>query len=181
MDDALTRPQSLPRPATDAKQEWVRLHYEELGPALRRYLTRRLGDPGLAEDLAQETFLRMYEEIRQGRKIGNPRSWAFQVGHNLSVDSRRRRSAEDWAAGMALAEERREPSAGAEWDLVRAERNRQVRAALGLLSPQERQCLELRAEGLRYREIADVMGLNISTVTTFVVRAVRKIARRVHE
>jgi RNA polymerase sigma-70 factor (ECF subfamily) len=181
MDDALTRPDALARPATDAKQEWVRLQYEELGPALRRYLTRRLGDPGQAEDLVQETFLRMYEEIRQGRRIANPRSWTFQAGHNLAVDWQRRRSSEDWAAGMAAAESRREPPAGAEASLLRAERSRQVRAALCLLSPPERQCLELRAEGLRYREIADVMGLNISTVTTFVVRAVRKIARRVHE
>lgn len=181
MDDALTRPQSLPRPATDAKQEWVRLHYEELGPALRRYLARGLGDPGLAEDLAQETFLRMYEEVRQGRKIANPRSWAFQVGHNLAVDYQRRRCSEDWAVGMAAAASRLEMPAGAEASLLRVERNQRVRAALCLLSPQERQCLELRAEGLRYREIADVMGLNISTVTTFVARAIRKIARRVHE
>jgi RNA polymerase sigma-70 factor (ECF subfamily) len=82
---------------------------------------------------------------------------------------------------MALADYRRSQPPEAETSLLRAERNRQVRGALALLSSQERHCLELRAEGLRYREIAEVLGLNISTVTTFVVRAVKKIARQVHE
>jgi RNA polymerase sigma-70 factor (ECF subfamily) len=82
---------------------------------------------------------------------------------------------------MAFAENRREQMPEAETSLLRAERNRLVREALALLSPQERQCLELRAEGLRYREIADIMALDISTVTTYVDRAVRKIARRVHD
>ena len=183
MDDALTGSgeRILPHAETDAKLEWVRLLYEELGPGLRRYLMRRLGNPGQAEDLVQETFLRLYEEAGRGRRIGNLRSWIFQVGHNLAVDSQRRRDCEDWAVGMAFAENRREQMPEAETSLLRAERNRLVREALTLLSPQERQCLELRAEGLRYREIADIMGLDISTVTTYVDRAVRKIARRVHD
>ena len=183
MDEALTASGDRPllRAATGAREEWVRRQYEELGPGLRRYLTRRLGDPGQAEDLAQETFLRLYEECRRNRRIGNLRSWIFQVGHNLAVDSQRRRSCEEWAVEMALAHGRRSQPPEAETSLLRAERNRQVRIALALLSAQERHCLELRAEGLRYREIAEILGLNISTVTTFVLRAVKKIARQVHE
>lgn len=53
-------------------------------------------------------------------------------------------------------------------------------AALRLLSVQERACLELRAEGPRYREIAEVRGVGLSTVQIFLDRALRKIERSIH-
>ena len=60
-------------------------------------VTTRKRDSGAAEDMVQETFLRLYEECRQRRSIGNLRSWVFQVGHNLAIDSRRRRNCEESA------------------------------------------------------------------------------------
>jgi RNA polymerase sigma-70 factor (ECF subfamily) len=102
------------------------------------------------------------------------------VGHNLAVDLQRRRGVEGWAMKVVYEEARRDGAPNAEMALLQAERHRLVQAALSLLSPQERQVLELRAEGLRYREIAELMGLQVSTVTTFLLRAVRKIARQIH-
>lgn len=170
----------LPRIDADARQEWVRVQYETFGPGLRRYLTRRLGDASAAEDLVQETFLRLFEELRHGRRIGSLRSWLFQVGHNLAVDRLRRQGLEHWAVEAACEAEAKHHPPDAESNLLIQERRLQVRRGLALLTPQERQCLELRAEGLRYREIAEIMGLHISTVTTFTVRAVKKIARQLH-
>jgi len=65
-----------------------------------------------------------------------------------------------------------------EQEILERERRQRVRQALAWLSPQQRQCLELRAEGLRYREISDVLGIQISSVRTFIVRAVARIAGR---
>jgi RNA polymerase sigma-70 factor (ECF subfamily) len=53
-----------------------------------------------------------------------------------------------------------------------------METALSLLSVQERRCLELRAEGLRYREIAEALSIGSSTVETFLARAIRKIVKQ---
>ncbi|MBK7598140.1 MAG: sigma-70 family RNA polymerase sigma factor [Acidobacteria bacterium] len=55
----------------------------------------------------------------------------------------------------------------AEQRLLANERQRQLRAVMMQLSPQQRHCLFLRAEGLNYREIGEVLGIGISTVATF--------------
>ena len=52
-----------------------------------------------------------------------------------------------------------------------------VQQALALLSPQEKQCLHLRAEGFRYREIGEILGLSQWTVVEFLRRALRKLLR----
>jgi RNA polymerase sigma factor (sigma-70 family) len=65
--------------------------------------------------------------------------------------------------------------------LLAGERHRRLRAALSQLSPQQRHCLFLRAEGLGYREIGEVLGIGISTVATFLGRAIKRIAEDVNE
>jgi RNA polymerase sigma-70 factor (ECF subfamily) len=61
------------------------------------------------------------------------------------------------------------------------ERLLRMHRAVKSLSPQQRQCLHLRAEGLRYREIADATGVTISTVAEFLRRAVARLKRAVYE
>jgi RNA polymerase sigma-70 factor (ECF subfamily) len=62
-------------------------------------------------------------------------------------------------------------------NLIEGERRRRLRMTLSRLSMQERQCMELRMEGLRYREIAEVLGTRISSVQSYLVRAVQKVLR----
>jgi RNA polymerase sigma-70 factor (ECF subfamily) len=69
----------------------------------------------------------------------------------------------------------------AEEDLLERERLEQLSGAWKTLSPQQQQCLHLRAEGLRYREIAETMGLSISSVREFLSRAILRLQKVVHE
>lgn len=149
-----------------------------------RYLLSILGNASDAEDAAQEVFLRLYEELSTQRRITNLRSWLFRVAHNLAVDWRRSQERSAYApllteglSDEAVADER----LSIEQRLLAEERDARLTAALRLLSVQERACLELRAEGLRYREIAEVLGVGLSTVQTFLDRALRKIERSIHE
>ena len=62
--------------------------------------------------------------------------------------------------------------------ILEKEKFRRLRAAVGLLAESERECLLLRAGGLRYREIGDVLGLATSTVADTVERAIKKLAEK---
>ncbi len=153
--------------------------YRETRGAVCSYLLY-LGVPAdRAQEVTQEVFLRLYQTMRKGTPIENLRAWAFRVAHNLGLKVRAKersfRAVEtDW-------ERFAHPAGSPESDLLDKERNQRVAAALKELSPQQRNCLYLRSEGLRYREIAEVMGISSSTVNEFLRRAVACLAEAAHE
>lgn len=152
----------------------------ELREPVYRYLLGML-EPGEAEDAAQEAFLRLFTELQAGRRIDNVRAWVFQTAHNLAIDRRRRSVREehwDEDAWKRIEEELREPGPDAQHAFLEKERLLAMRAALSRLTPQERRSMELRAEGLRYREIAEVLGVRISSVQNYLARAIEKVMRR---
>jgi RNA polymerase sigma-70 factor (ECF subfamily) len=71
-------------------------------------------------------------------------------------------------------------AAGVEENLLAKERHHRLGRALSRLSPQERQCLDLRSEGLSYREIGGILGIRIATVATFLARGIQKILRELN-
>jgi RNA polymerase sigma-70 factor (ECF subfamily) len=153
--------------------------FELLREPLYRYLTAVFGDPAAAEDITQEVVLRLYRVLHAGQAVANVRCWAFRVAHNVAVNQRKHdqfmapldgRSWEDVCATLA------DTSLDPEQQLLREERFRQIHAALGRLTLPERQCLFLRAEGLRYREIADVLGVGVPTVNEYLRRAIKKLS-----
>src|SRR5262249_23867848 len=66
--------------------ERVRALFEQLHTAVFRYLLRKTRDAGQAEDIAQETFLRLFLHLREDRLLDNPKAWLFTVANNLAID-----------------------------------------------------------------------------------------------
>lgn len=145
--------------------------YTRLQPSLYRYLLRLTNDPDLAEDLAQESFVRLLDQDLPEAEI---RPWIFAVATNLVRDSARTRERR-----RRLLQERGEPGmhepAAEEW-LERAEKIASVRAVLDTLSERDRKLLLLREEGFKYAEIAEVIGVVPGSVGTLVARALRRFA-----
>lgn len=140
-------------------------HYD----ALFRYLHRLTGDEDLAEDLAQETFVRLLEQPVSEDGI---RSWLFTVGRNLLRDrsrvrTRREELLDQFDTGPSRPER---PDEATE----RRERVKAVRDALDQLSERDRTILLLREEGFKYAEIAEVIGVATSSVGTLLARALRR-------
>ncbi len=148
-----------------------------------RYVCSILHDPGEAEDVTQDVFLKLFEELCSSRRIEN-RPWLFRVAHNAAIDMVRGKRPE---AEIAAAQQRDSLSAALhtkgnfDEDLVAEEQRRQFYESLDVLSPQERQCIHLRLEGLCYREIADVLGLRLPSVQKYLGRAVSKITRKLEK
>ena len=155
--------------------------FEELGRPVLRYIRGFVRDGTVARDLTQEVFVRLCAELRAGRSVTDARAWLFRVAHNLAIDEQRRlrvRESHESAIDpsdvpFALSD----PAPSAESELLRRERHGWLRGALQHLSAQERRCLYLRAQGLRYREIADVLDIRIPTVVTFLTRAIQKLTK----
>jgi RNA polymerase sigma-70 factor (ECF subfamily) len=156
-------------------QEQVTRLYEEARDDVYRYLITLGLAPGQAQEAAQEVFLRLYMTLQKGESIQNPRGWVFRVAHNLGLDWRAKERAVplEPEAEAAL----RDPARSVESDLLEKERMTQISEAWQGLSPQQKQCLHLRAEGLRYREIAESLGISISSVREFLGRAVSRLQR----
>jgi len=144
---------------------------------LVRYLTRRLGDRDWAEEVAQETFVRA---LRQ-ETIVNERAWVFAVAHNLVRDGARRDARNRRHLELMAAEQREAMEPDADQTADRAEQLRFARQALASLTERDRQALLLKEEGLDYQEIADVLGIEKSSVGTTLSRARRRLAESYEE
>jgi len=113
--------------------------------------------------------------MRKGEDISNARAWLFRVAHNLAIKVRSQERAvrsvdRDWERFSGRAADSQERVA------LDRERMLRIQAAIAELSAQQKNCLYLRSEGLRYREIAVVMGISSSTVNEFLRRAISKLA-----
>jgi RNA polymerase sigma-70 factor (ECF subfamily) len=154
--------------------------FEQLHVPVFRYLLRKTLDPGKAEDITQETFLRLFRHLREDRLLNNPRAWLFTVANNLAVDAIRNDSHIkdlDETTWIKIEESRSGLQADPEKLLLQRERLDRLHIAVLNLTPLQRECLHLRAEGLRYREIAGLMEISPSTVMDAVRRATLKLAR----
>jgi len=159
-----------------AKQIAAALFEQQRLPVCR-YLVSLGLRPQVASEIAQESFLRLYRHLRSHGRSENLRGWVFRVAHNLAMNELSRAGKADADAPVSEAD----PAGDPEQALLRKERMRRMRAAIGKLPRRQQECLHLRAEGLRYREIAQVLGIGISSVAESVQRALETLARTCHE
>jgi RNA polymerase sigma-70 factor, ECF subfamily len=137
--------------------------------SLLRYLVRLSGDPALAADVAQETFVKLY---RRGEMPHELRSWLAAVATNLWRDEYRRGARRlRLLSHHALDTVHGDPAPAPDAELLGGERRRAVRALLDTLTPREQRLLLLRHEGYSYRELAAVVGVEVSSIGTLLARA----------
>jgi RNA polymerase sigma-70 factor (ECF subfamily) len=149
--------------------------FDELRTPLLRYVLSLRISPARGEEIIQEAFLRLFEHLKAGKSESNLRGWLFRVAHNLAVRDLRGQSTQAISTDSVftlLAESSEDPSPNPEQQLILDERESRLLAALSRLTDGERQCLSLRAEGLRYREIASVLNIGVTTVADSLRRAI---------
>src|SRR5580698_6728317 len=137
--------------ATLALQDQVAQLFLEARDDVYRYLLGLGLSRPQAQERAQEVFLRLYATLRKGEEIQNPRAWIFRVAHNLGLKIRARQNSEepyDPELGRRYATQQETP----ESELIERQRMSRFHSAVESLSEQQRRCLFLRMEGLRYPE-----------------------------
>lgn len=161
--------------------------YREL---IRRYerpvyslIYRMVRDRETAEDLAQETFIKVLNAIASYRPEFKFSSWVFKIANNTAIDHLRRRELDTLslegsphattAEGMEATA--LQVSSGDESPLETVEAielGGEIEQAIGQLRPEYRNCILLRhVEGRAYEEIAEMLDLPLGTVKTYIHRA----------
>jgi RNA polymerase sigma-70 factor (ECF subfamily) len=125
----------------------------------------------------QEAFLCLYRELSEGRDVDEPKPWVFRVAYNLAIDCLRKKSRTELSEADGWWSFARPVKDGAlvQDRILKQQQRACVRKALASLSPQQRRCLELRAEGLTYRQIAATLELAISSVQNHLSRAIQRV------
>jgi RNA polymerase sigma-70 factor, ECF subfamily len=186
----------LSRLATDSCEATTL--YQELRKPLLRYLAGLGLSPDEAQDVIQEAFLSLHKHLAERGSLRgsapktrpsksgldgapssqqNIRSWLFRVAHNRARNHQQsysQRMGEPLDAVFETASSEASP----EQTVLARERSARMDNAVRTLAVQERECLMLRAEGLRYREIGEVLGMPTSTVADLVDRAIKKLAEK---
>src|SRR5262245_59865520 len=166
----------LKESATSTLQDQVARLFEEARDDVYRYLLSLGLYPPQAQEGAQEVFLRLYATLKKGENIQNPRGWIFRVAHNIGLKIRTRQSS--GAPFDADLETRiASPAANPEQSVLQREQNLRFHNAVQYLSEQQRRCLFLRLEGLRYPEIGSVLGISASAVGEFLRRAIARLKK----
>jgi RNA polymerase sigma-70 factor (ECF subfamily) len=166
-DDRTTEPLQPTAPGGHAEADVGRA-YAEWHDDLFGFLASATRDRELAEDLLQETFLRLVHEIRAGRTPENVRPWLYRVASNLVVSKARRRAvAGRWLSHLV----QRDTGEAADADLLRHERRGDLERLLGHLAPDARVALLLAAHGFSGAEVATTIGRTDGATRTLVCRA----------
>ena len=150
--------------------------FEEARDDVYRYLLTLVLLPPWAQEATQEVFLRLYTTLRKGEKLENPRAWVFRVAHNLGLKIRVRQNSES-PYDPQWGEQYAGQSGNPESELLERERMTRFHSAVEGLSEQQRRCLFLRMEGLRYPEIGSALGISASTVGEFLRRAMERLKK----
>lgn len=157
--------------------------------SLVRFVSGYLQDESAAQDIVQETFLRVARHPQRLLDVSNCHNWLLRVARNLSVDHlrgviRRRKHTAAYARQRAAEAAAREASLAEPADAAveREEVRRRVREEIRQLNPRLKELMLLKVqEGKTYREIAGITGLSVTNVGYLLHRAMKTLAVRLKD
>lgn len=151
----------------------IKALFDDQFPPLYRYCLRMTGEPDVAQDVAQEAFVRLVRDDVQG-PVPALKAWLFRVASNLVRD--RYRVSENRRRLLEVHPVAPEPAPDALRTLERDEAVARVRKVLAGMPERDRTLLLMREEGFSYGEIADEIGVKASSIGTLLARAQRRFA-----
>jgi RNA polymerase sigma-70 factor (ECF subfamily) len=142
---------------------------------VRSFLVHMLGSVEEAEDVAQDTFVKVYRQAGKYQGSGRFKSWLFRIAGNLARSRLRRRSILRWVSFDPVRHERGAPGLRPDQALEARQREAAIRTALDHLPARQKQALVLhRFQGMSYREVAVAMDTTLAGVESLIQRALAR-------
>jgi RNA polymerase sigma-70 factor, ECF subfamily len=169
-------PAAVSEKSSEIECEVINLFDQYRNPLLRYVLSFGLSVHD-AEEVTQDVFLALFCHLQRGKSRRNLRSWIFRVAHNLALKQRaankRLQAALD--DDSTIAQAKLDAAPNPEEQVTSGQTLRRLRTVLRALPEQDRCCLVLRAEGLRYREIAATLGISLGSVSLSLTRSLARL------
>ncbi len=147
--------------------------FDKHASALGRYAESLIKDGDMAQDAIQEAFLRYFKTRTEGSPVENPHAWLFRVLRNHILDQIRKNRSIRPVELDAL-----DNIADVKQDIeAKYAQNEVFRLAVSVLSPRERECIQLRLEGFGYDEIAQILQIRARSVGALLTRSLNKIRK----
>ena len=162
--------------ATSALEREVTELFEEFRSPLLRYLMSLGVGVQDGEEIVQEVFLALFNHLRNGKPRHNLRGWIFRVGHNQALKLRESNRARVLDTVDDSVDSHPDLGPTPEEQALMNQRQRRLEAVVRALPPQDRACLSLRAEGFRYREIAEIVGISLGAVASSLELSLAKLS-----
>lgn len=167
----------------EAVREDVARHFAALRDRVYWYLRRRDCSPLDAEEITQETFLRLHRVLMEGRHVQDVLFWTLAVARRIATDRFRHCQYERplmVELSRNLADTLPDEGPTCEDDLLERQRRRSLMRAIQELTPLQRECLELRAKGHSLREVSGIVRVSQNSVSNAVQRAVQRLRRHLN-
>ena len=165
----------------DSLDVFVRRHQK----SLVRFAVNFLGDSEAAQDVVQETFLRVARHPRRLLKVDSCHNWLLRVVRNVGIDhirrvTRRRRHTQ--AAAEQVTEVARQRQVEPSAEVERAEIQAQLETEVDGMNPRQKELFHLKvSEGKSYREIAEITGLSVTNVGYHLHQIMRRLSTRLRD
>jgi len=160
-----------------AQSELVTSLFVSVGPSLFRYVARATGSLELADDIVQDAFLVLYRKLCLGERIKNPSAYVFGVARNqVRKHARSQRQRGEVLVARDILDE---TCAAADRPVDTLADLDEVTAVFSVLTEREEAVVLLRLQSLKYREIAEQLGISPKTVATLLARAISKLQKAI--
>lgn len=165
-------------------EERVARLYETHRDKIYRFLVGEGLGVAKAQELAQDVFVKLFVALTRGNKIESEQAWLYTVAAKSAVDYWRREGRPMWVeldSVPSMAENLQSKELTPEAAALRNQRSRRVAAMLARLPKEQRLGIHLRMQGLRYREIAKILGVSVPTVSGLLSTAVERLRGTANE
>jgi RNA polymerase sigma-70 factor, ECF subfamily len=169
---------AAPTKASGIEDEVLSL-FDEFRDPLLRYVCAFGISVSDGEDVIQDVFLALFRHLRQNGLRSNLQGWLFRVAHNLALKRRawQHRERDRIDSGLRATHAVLDPRHDPEEQLADCQRRTRLIAVLNALPERDRHCVRLRGHGLRYRDIARVLGMSLGAVAKSLTRSIARLQR----
>jgi RNA polymerase sigma-70 factor, ECF subfamily len=163
---------------SETEHEVIQL-FDEYRSRLLRYVLSIGLTAAHGEEIVQDVFLALFRHLRLGRPKDNLRGWIFRVAHNLALKTRMHEQTRPDRVEFdeVVAAAQVDPQPNPEQQLASGQRQARLMATMRALPERDQYCLHLRSEGLRYREIAEILQMSLGAVSISLSRSLAKLER----
>lgn len=152
--------------------------YDQYGSDIFRFCVLKVSNREVAQDITQEVFMRLWQQLRNGTDVKNERALLYTMARNLVIDWYRRRKEQSLDA---MTDEGFEFASDEHGSIEKHAQVREVLEVVNDLDDPSREALTLRfVDGFSPKDIADITGETANAISVRINRALKKVQDRLH-